>query len=1070
MTLSHMTKLLMASVLWMVGITLTIAICAVAGLFWRLSQGPIDMQALLPSVESALVREESDLRFTIESASLQWQSIEKPFLLKAKNLSVRSQKAPFFFAPSLDIDISLRRLLLGQVRVQTVEMSDISLSLTRSQLGTINISGARQRDIYGPQRRSTSRDTTLSGIMTALPRIDALSIKNARIVYNDLHQKQVHVYDGADITIRQSGAHSNPDISGVVRLPYDANNAIFIISDFAYNAAAIRLDVMTSFNQINPATLKNDFLNFGQEWPILDIALSGQIGLALKDDFSLQSLRMRLNGKDGKIAWPDAWGDGVMPLNAIEISGVMDKETGLIDIEKLNATILENTAIKANGKVSLGADQTLNNLSATWDIANITQNAIARFWPQHIEDTLIEKWMVTRLKSGAYKTITGQVGLRRDDTGTLPFPQDLTVNFDFTGMDIDYANPLIPASAVDGSGVMKGKALTLDVRRGTIKSIDVTSGSLAFDDLITTGKGMADITLNMNGQVPDVFDYLSREPIAATGSMGFDAKKTKGRADMQVRVRFPTVRDVLIKDIRVDATATLRDVLIPNIVRGMELTGGPFALNATTQSYSLEGSGQLQDTPITLHWEEYFSPPADLSYTSRIKAQLRADKSLRTLFGADPYNWIAGPAAIDLTYSEGKNGQDRLDITADMTETRITIPELNLDKPLGQSSSLSLNGIVKGKDMQEINNLTLISDAATIKQGQVTFYPNGAIKTANLPSLKTGKTDAAITAKRSNANADSPLVIQVKGAQFDARPFLSSGKESDSETTADATIDDYRIELDVAEMATHKSYGLKNVIAYLHTNSRGHTTRLDLDSKVGNGPFKVRYDPQQEGPYSLKIDAADAGAMLQAMGLYNSMVKGRMVVLGRPSDLDNIQDVQGRASIYDFSVSEAPALAKLISALTISGLFDMLGNANNLSFNRLETDFIWKNNADGGLYQFTNGAVKSTALGLTFSGQIDQKTKKIDIKGTAVPASGLNKFIGKIPLIGDILTGGEGGGLIAATYKLSGPAAEPVVSVNPLSVLTPGILRRILFENGTSTTPDNDTTPAPQKQQRSPLN
>jgi hypothetical protein len=58
----------------------------------------------------------------------------------------------------------------------------------------------------------------------------------------------------------------------------------------------------------------------------------------------------------------------------------------------------------------------------------------------------------------------------------------------------------------------------------------------------------------------------------------------------------------------------------------------------------------------------------------------------------------------------------------------------------------------------------------------------------------------------------------------------------------------------------------------------------------------------------------------------------------------------------------------------------------------------------------------------------------------------VNKAIGSIPLIGDVLTGGTGA-LIAATYKMKGRGGkDPEVSVNPLSVLTPGILRRILFE------------------------
>ncbi len=50
-----------------------------------------------------------------------------------------------------------------------------------------------------------------------------------------------------------------------------------------------------------------------------------------------------------------------------------------------------------------------------------------------------------------------------------------------------------------------------------------------------------------------------------------------------------------------------------------------------------------------------------------------------------------------------------------------------------------------------------------------------------------------------------------------------------------------------------------------------------------------------------------------------------------------------------------------------------------------------------------------------------------------------------VPVIGSVLTAG-GEGIIAATYKIQGPQSDPSISVNPLAVLAPGILRKIFFE------------------------
>ena len=64
----------------------------------------------------------------------------------------------------------------------------------------------------------------------------------------------------------------------------------------------------------------------------------------------------------------------------------------------------------------------------------------------------------------------------------------------------------------------------------------------------------------------------------------------------------------------------------------------------------------------------------------------------------------------------------------------------------------------------------------------------------------------------------------------------------------------------------------------------------------------------------------------------------------------------------------------------------------------------------------------------------------------------INALLNKIPLIGQVITGIEGDGLIGVNFKVTGTYDEPNYNVNPLSILTPGILRSIFesfFEGNT---------------------
>ena len=80
------------------------------------------------------------------------------------------------------------------------------------------------------------------------------------------------------------------------------------------------------------------------------------------------------------------------------------------------------------------------------------------------------------------------------------------------------------------------------------------------------------------------------------------------------------------------------------------------------------------------------------------------------------------------------------------------------------------------------------------------------------------------------------------------------------------------------------------------------------------------------------------------------------------------------------------------------------------------------------------------------------------------PVYGLNGLLGAIPVLGDVFVSKKGEGLFGMTYSVHGDLDHPQVSTNPLSVLAPGILRRI-FEGGTPAAPAQQANPPLPKPQ-----
>ena len=80
-------------------------------------------------------------------------------------------------------------------------------------------------------------------------------------------------------------------------------------------------------------------------------------------------------------------------------------------------------------------------------------------------------------------------------------------------------------------------------------------------------------------------------------------------------------------------------------------------------------------------------------------------------------------------------------------------------------------------------------------------------------------------------------------------------------------------------------------------------------------------------------------------------------------------------------------------------------------------------------------AAMGASLGISADGTYDLAAKQLDVSGVISPIYFVNA-------IGGVLSR-RGEGLFGFTYRMTGPTSGPAVSVNPLSMFTPGALRRV---------------------------
>jgi len=148
---------------------------------------------------------------------------------------------------------------------------------------------------------------------------------------------------------------------------------------------------------------------------------------------------------------------------------------------------------------------------------------------------------------------------------------------------------------------------------------------------------------------------------------------------------------------------------------------------------------------------------------------------------------------------------------------------------------------------------------------------------------------------------------------------------------------------------------------------------------------------------------------------------------------------EGILNIRDFVVRGEAALDRVAAAPQQPG-----GPSPGVEFSRLRVDFT----RSLGRFTVRDGLVKGPSIGATVDGYIDYHRDDVRMRGTFVPLYGLNNMFGQIPIVG-LFLGGSNEGLLGVTYEVVGPPGAPVLRVNPISAVAPGLLRKFFeFPSG----------------------
>ncbi len=628
-----------------------------------------------------------------------------------------------------------------------------------------------------------------------------------------------------------------------------------------------------------------------------------------------------------------------------------------------------------------------------------------------------------------------------------PIPED--------GLSIDIATSGVEVRPVEGIPAIRdadltlhetGRKATITLNRGTVevstgRKFTMTNGTFEVPDTFPSAPP-AKVRFRLDGPVQAAAELLSLERLRDFSGSPLDPATSRGNLTAQVSMGLPLKEDLPPGSSTYMINLDIANFAADHMVMGQKLEAQTLHVAANNQGYWIKGDVKLNGIPTAL---DYRKPRGDGDAEVRLQATL--DEAARGKLGFDLGSYLNGPVPVKVNgrVAALEGGESRFAIEADLGPSRIDGLLPGWSKPAGKPTRATFT-VVKGPQSTRFEDIAIDGGGSSVK-GSVELDENGQVASASFPTFSMSEGDK--TTLKAERGPDGALRVMMRGDVYDGRNFVKLAMGGPAAGQSKQESKDVDLDVKVGTVVGFHGETLRSLDLTMSRRS-GAIKSLAMSAKLGRDAALTGdlRGARAGGRQVIYINAKDAGAFFRFTDMYGKIYGGEMFVAMDPVS-GELSTQEGLLNIADFSVRGEPSLDRIVAGAPG-------GQRPGVEFSRLRVEFT----RSLGRFAIRDGVVSGPMIGATVEGSIDYLKDDVRMRGTFIPLYGLNNMFGQIPLFGIFLGGGSKEGLVGVTYEVVGPVSGPTMHVNPISVVTPGVLRKF-FEFPTASGQVSNTSASP---------
>jgi uncharacterized protein YhdP len=1000
----------------LLGVTLIVCIAVASFVGWLL-YSPRDISQFNETLIAAMNPARSGFSIRIEKTLLKWEDWRHPAVIDVKNLAIEGQgEGAFMLFPDVLIRLNMWDAFLGKIVPQKLEIQSPELTIVKNKDGQWLWVGQNAKSL--PLEALLAPAAGAQNTVAFKTPFEHLEISDAKIhVYLEAQDRSLvlkNVLLGWQMD--DESAHAiTVDAELELNDHIMASHAQFQISPNGTPYAQAKLWLKSA----NLNWLCSGWIDCA-ELPIIDMAMDIDLAADMNRQFEPIAMTYDVKGEAGSIAFKPHLPE-TLKLDHFIAKGAVDIENTQLALSELLLKF-GKTEISGAGDIAQKTQGIAVNFDGTAKMMPV--NDLGKYWPATLAPASRE-WAITSIRGGMAELGTASLRIAAGDLDKDVFPDECLKSYvKVKNTTVEYLKDFPKATNASGEVMFTGTTMKADiVAANAMTGSKIDKAHLFFTDLNHPNTPV-EATLSLKSPAEDVIKFLQPPYLDVLAKIPADFKSTTGDTQGDIKLKFDAFgehsKDGKINwdKVQYDVDSTLANM--DNIVldKGMVVQGAKGTFKGSNTTLNFQGEGMVNGQKLVFGYKEEGADKGVYQVKGMLSEAILASAGLAS---SDVFK---GAIGVDATIEHSLEGYS-ISGDADLSKTEINIIDIGYQKPVGQAASLSIK-----PDTASGYSAILFTAADASATGKIKINPVlHQLEAMQLDRLEIGKTDLSeINYVKSEAGDQ----LAVKGALLD----LSAMPEDDKKSQSISQFPAINLTLDLREVRLPKEQGLRNLKADVVCNTQRCESAEVAAKFLDKGDLSMRIY-REGGIRKFLMRSNNAGNVARTVDAVDEMIGGTLEVRGDYDDSKAGNPLNGRFTIMDYVLKDAPLLGSILNLSSLTGLMQTL-TGQGMKFDKLSTDFTFAND----VFEMKNAKATGPSLGIVTKGTIDIAESTLDLDGNLAPIQIINSFIGKIPLVGQILAGGEGQSIFAFSFSIKGSHDDPKVSVNPLSVLTPGFTRK----------------------------